>query len=325
MPLDEFNVIQQYFVAGNKSTADDGVMLGIGDDTAILKAPSGEELLFTTDTLINGVHFPEYTPPRAIGFKSLAVNLSDIAAMSGKARWFTLALSLPESDPQWLKEFSEGMFELAHKFDVRLVGGDTTRGSLSITISVIGTTEEHRSVRRDTAKEGDSIFITGEPGLASIGLSIPDNEAALSDNDKKRCLDKLNYPLPRLQEGEFVRDFASSMIDVSDGLCADLSHITNASNCGAILFTAALSNILPASFGIATDSALDAILYGGDDYELLLTVPAEKSVELKKSWPASFATLLCIGKISAGKGIFMQDETGNQQELSIAGYNHFHG
>ncbi len=323
--MDEFSLIKQYFAVKNSNPTDDSVKLGIGDDSAIIKPGSGEELLFTTDTLINAVHFPGQTAARAIGYKSLAVNLSDIAAMAGTARWFTLALSLPEPDHNWLKEFADGLFELANMFDVQLVGGDTTRGPLSITISVIGTVTENMGIRRSTAKVGDRVFITGEPGLAKLGLSTVKNEIELPEKEKKRCVEKLNYPQPRLKEGAFLRDYASSMIDVSDGLSADLAHIVEASDCSAVLLSQVLAEFIPESLGIDEKNALDAVLYGGDDYELLFTVPADKCEEMKRAWPASLSNLSCIGAITAGEGVYLQERTGESRKLTAAGYNHFHG
>lgn len=322
--MDEFSLIKKYFADLNSTPIDGSVKLGIGDDAAIIRPANGEDLLITTDTLINAVHFPDKTPPRAIAYKSLAVNLSDIAAMAGTARWFTLALSLPEPDQNWLKEFSAGLFELANMFHVQLVGGDTTRGPLSITISVIGTVSKGGSVRRSTAQVGDRIFITGEPGLAKLGLSTVNKEIELPEKEKMRCLDKLNYPQPRLQEGVFLRDYASSMIDVSDGLAADLAHIADASACSAVLLAQALAEFNPESHSLTANMAIDAVLYGGDDYELLFTVPTDKCEEMEQAWSAAFSNLSCIGEITAGKGVFLQERAGELRKITAAGYNHFH-
>ena len=321
--MDEFSLIQQYFTDGQSRTSENGVVLGIGDDAAIIKSAQGEELLFTTDTLIKGVHFPEQTAPEAIGHKALAVNLSDIAAMAGTARWFTLALSLPEADSAWLKAFSAGLFSLAKKFGVSLVGGDTTRGPLSITLSVIGTIPEKMAIRRSTASPGDAIFITGLPGMAALGLAAIKDEFSLSDIDQSNCLDKLNYPQPRLQEGHFLRNYASSMIDVSDGLTADLGHIVQASGCLAVIDSVSLKNILPAVSGLSDERVIEAALYGGDDYELLFTVPASEVLKLERSWPPLFAPLTQIGEITEGEGILLRDSNDELLEIAAHGYNHF--
>ena len=322
--MDEFSLIQQYFSAAQNRTAQDGVILGIGDDAAIIKPAEGEELLFTTDTLIKGVHFPEETAPEAIAHKALAVNLSDIAAMAGSARWFTLALSLPEADSTWLKAFSAGLFALAKKFGVSLVGGDTTRGPLSITLSVIGTIPEKMAIRRSTASPGDAIYITGFPGMAALGLAAIKDEVTLSDMDHSNCRDKLDFPQPRLLEGQFLRNYASSMIDVSDGLTADLGHIVQASGCRAVIDSVSLKNVLPAVPGLSDKRVIEAALYGGDDYELLFTVPASEVLELEQSWPPLFSPLTQIGEITEGEGTLLRDSNDELLEINTHGYNHFH-
>ncbi|MEA1891022.1 MAG: thiamine-phosphate kinase [Pseudomonadota bacterium] len=321
--MDEFSLIQQYFNHGQYRTSEDGVVLGIGDDAAVLKPAQGEELLFTTDTLIQGVHFPEQTAPEAIGHKALAVNLSDIAAMAGTARWFTLALSLPKADSTWLKAFSTGLFTLAKQFGVSLVGGDTTRGPLSITISVIGSTPENRAVRRSTASAGDAIYITGLPGLAALGLAAIKGEVTLSDSDQAKCRDKLDCPQPRLLEGHFLRNYASSMIDISDGLTADLRHIVQASGCRAVIDSASLKNVLPAVSGLSDKRIIEAALYGGDDYELLFTVPASEVLKLERSWPPLFTPLTQLGEIMEGEGVFLRDSEDQLMKVTACGYNHF--
>jgi len=322
--LDEFSLIQQFFSDAQNKTTQDGVILGIGDDAAILKPAEGEELLFTTDTLTSGVHFPAETPPGAIGHKALAVNLSDIAAMAGQARWFTLALSLPEPDSAWLSAFSDGLFTLAKQYGVSLVGGDTTRGPLSITLSVIGTIPEKRAIRRSTARPGDVIYITGQPGMAALGLAAINDEVALSDRELSTCRNKLDYPQPRLLEGHFLRDYASSMIDVSDGLVSDLSHILQASGCGAVIDLESLKNCLPAAADIAYSRVIEAALYGGDDYELLFTVAASKVLKLEQSWQHTFSPLTQIGEITKDEGMLLKESNGQHKKIVAGGYNHFH-
>ncbi|NOY16541.1 MAG: thiamine-phosphate kinase [Gammaproteobacteria bacterium] len=322
--MDEFSLIQQFFSVAQNKTAQDGVILGIGDDAAIIKPAEGEVLLFTTDTLINGVHFPLDTAARAIGHKALAVNLSDIAAMAGQARWFTLALSLPEPDPAWLKDFSEGLFALAKQFSVSLVGGDTTRGPLSITLSVIGTIQEKRAIRRSTAKPGDAIYITGHLGTATLGLAAINDEITLSEIDLSNCRNKLDFPQPRLQEGYFLRDYASSMIDISDGLTSDLDHILRASDCRAVIDSESLKKALPATIDLPDRKVIEAALYGGDDYELLFTVAASKVLKLEQSWPHTFSPLTQIGEITKGEGMVLKGDNGQDMKITACGYNHFH-
>ncbi|GMR05537.1 MAG: thiamine-phosphate kinase [Gammaproteobacteria bacterium] len=321
--MDEFSLIQQYFSDAKSRTTQVGVILGIGDDAAIIKPAEGEELLFTTDTLINGVHFPEGTVPGAIGHKALAVNLSDIAAMAGQARWFTLALSLPEPDSTWLKAFSDGLLTLAKQFGVSLVGGDTTQGPLSITLSVIGTVPEKMAIRRSTAKPGDAIFVTGQPGMAALGLAAINNEIILPDIEQSKCRNKLDYPQPRLLEGQLLRDYASSMIDISDGLASDLGHILKASGCSAAIDSESLKIWLPAASDLPGKTVIEAALYGGDDYELLFTIPASRVLKLKQFWRHSFPPLTQIGEITKGEGILLRDSDGNFMKVAARGYNHF--
>lgn len=318
--MDEFTLIQQFFSA---ASINNSVSLGIGDDAAIIKPVDGEELLFTSDTLISGVHFPVDTDPYAIAYKALAVNLSDIAAMGGQARWFTLALSLPEPDPGWLQGFSNGLFALANQFAVSLVGGDTTRGALSITISLIGTVPDGQAIRRSGAKRGDDIIVTGTPGIAALALAELQGSIKQAEAASVKSRSKLDFPQPRLLEGQFLRSFASSMIDISDGLAADLGHILQASDCGALLDTGLLLKTLYTDMQLPADKIIDSILHGGDDYELLFTVPSALTPMLMNSWEMTFPVLTKIGEITAGEELKMIDSSGNVIDIALQGYNHF--
>jgi thiamine-monophosphate kinase len=322
--LDEFSLILKYFSAPASQAGENDVILGIGDDTAILKVAENEELLVTTDTLISGVHFPEETDPRAIGHKALAVNLSDIAAMGGDARWFTLALSLPEPDPEWLQAFADGLLSLAKKVDVRLVGGDTTRGDLSVTISVMGTAPDDSAIRRSGARPGDSIFVTGYPGFAAMGLAALKGMKNQSVIERVEYVNKLNYPQARLQEGLFLRAYATSMIDISDGLAADLGHILQESNCSAVIDSEKLMNLQPEPSSVPKKQFLEAALFGGDDYELLFTIPAEKIMMFEQNWLESFSCVTRIGEITPGEGLIIKDGNGKNMNIDNTGYNHFH-
>ncbi len=319
--MDEFSLIQQFF---SPAAIDKNVILGVGDDAAIIKPVEGEELLITSDTLISGVHFPVDTDPFAIGYKALAANLSDIAAMGGRARWFTLALSLPESDPGWLESFSNGLFALAKQFNVSLIGGDTTRGSLSITITLIGTVPDGQAIRRSGAKPGDDIMVTGTPGIASLALAELQGSIKQAEKDSVKFRKKLDFPQPRLPEGQFLRSFASSMIDISDGLAADLGHILQESGCGAILDQQLLLESQHTDMQLPADRIIDAIFYGGDDYELLFSVPGTMTPMLMNSWKSTFPALTKIGKIIAGEGLKMINRSGNVVDIALRGYKHFH-
>lgn len=224
--MSEFDLIGRYF------TWDDipkDVVTAVGDDAAVLDVPENRQIVTSIDTLISGVHFPENTSAKAIGHKALAVNLSDLAAMGAKPKWFTLALTLPDIDTQWLEDFSSSLKSLAKKYGIYLVGGDTTRGPLTISIQVIGLVEKGHSLLRGGATSGESIYVTGTLGDAAVGLqSIQQQKDLGSKVNKAFCEHQLNYPEPRLQESNIIRHFASSCIDVSDGLLQDLSHILKA-------------------------------------------------------------------------------------------------
>ena len=283
--MDEFDLIETYFRWDNFSDNSDeveAVIIGIGDDAAVLKLESNQQLVTSIDTLISGVHFPEQTSPAAIAHKALTVNLSDIAAMGAKAKWFTLALTLPDVDHAWLKEFSSSLKNLAEQTSVSLVGGDTTRGPLSISIQVMGTVENNHSLLRSGAKPGDKIFVSGTLGDAAVGLSSVQGSFArdsldsdileLTAEDKAFCEARLNYPTARLDESEVIKQYATSCIDVSDGLLQDLGHILKKSKVSAVIdpHLVPLSNSLQK---LPQEKALQHALNGGDDYELLFTVP----------------------------------------------------
>jgi thiamine-monophosphate kinase len=318
--LDEFSLITNYFASAD--TASD-VALGIGDDAAVINLPQGEQLLVSTDTLISGVHFPENTSPEAIAHKALTVNISDIAAMGAKPRWFTLALSIPEVDETWLSAFSGKLTHAAEHYGVNLVGGDTTKGTLSITITVMGTAPTGNIVSRAGAMTGDLIYTTGSPGLASLGLLYLQGNAAPSQEQKLRCIECLEYPEARVREGEFLRTYATAMIDMSDGLAADLGHLLKASNVAAYLHEDLLTPLVTATGEVKRELAIKAVLHGGDDYELLFTLPAEHVDTLNSEWPADYASLTCIGEIVDGSGINLISIDGKLAALSAAGYNHF--
>ena len=322
--MDEFSLIRQFFSARQNRDADNSVTLGIGDDAAIINPDPGEQLLITTDTLISGVHFPAQSSAHAVGHKALAANLSDIAAMGGRPRWFTLALSLPSADNEWLKMFSDGLFSLAEQCAVELVGGDTTKGPLSITISVIGSIARDEAIKRSGAQPGDAIFVTGQPGMAALGLADIQGKIKLADTAQAVYRSKLEYPRPRLSEGQYLQSFVSSMIDISDGLAADLDHILVASSCAAIVNPDILTRGLARTTDLPTTFIENAVLQGGDDYELLFTVPDQQLATLKQSWPEELAPVQEIGRITEGTGIRVQHHDGNVSKLAVDGYNHFH-
>ena len=312
--MDEFGIIDRYF---NWHDNSDDLPVSIGDDAAVINIPAEKQLVTCIDTLISGVHFPETTSAHAIAYKSLAVNLSDIAAMGASPKWFTLAITLPEIDPDWLKAFSSGLKTLADHSGCYLIGGDTTRGPLSISIQILGLVEKETALLRSQAQPGDRIYVSGTLGDAALGLKCYQDSVILDNELAAYCINRLNYPTPRLELGRTIRDKAHACIDVSDGLLQDLSHILDASGVGATLD---LTNI-PLSKPLQTLDRIDALRYaltGGDDYELLFTLP--KKLE---SWFMSDAIseqTSCIGVINNKVGS-ISDTSGNL--LTKKGYNHF--
>ncbi|HET7569417.1 MAG TPA: thiamine-phosphate kinase [Gammaproteobacteria bacterium] len=302
--MNEFELIERYF---RRPHGRPDVPLGIGDDAALLQSPPGHELAMTTDTMVEAVHFPAGAPPHAVGFRALATNLSDLAAMGATPAWTTLALTLPEADEVWLGDFAAGFFELADAFDVALVGGDVTRGPLTITIGACGIVPAGKAMRRSGAQSGDRIFVTGALGEAAAGLKSYSRESS----DRNRFL----YPQPRVAEGTALREYASAAIDISDGLLADLGHLIEASGVGADL---QLERI-PAAAGADPQLALT----GGDDYELCFTVPSTKVDALRAAWRDDWAPIHDIGSIADERGVRCIAPDGTLWHADTAGYQHF--
>lgn len=308
--MNEFALIQRYF--WEKSRYNSNVCMGIGDDAALVIPPSNQQLAISVDTLISGVHFPVDTPPQAIGFKALAVNLSDLAAMGAQPLWFTLALTLPNVDEPWLEQFSAGLFEISNTYNIQLIGGDTTKGHLSITIQVIGSVLHNQALMRGNAQVGDEIFVTGTLGDAGLALAVLQNKIPFQNHN----LNRLNYPIPRIFEGLKLRGISKSAIDISDGLLADLGHILKMSgNFGAILFL----DQLPLSKELQMlkpEQAWQFALSSGDDYELCFTVSPDKTHLI--DFPCTK-----IGIIEENSGIRCLDQQGNLFIPSQIGYQHF--
>ncbi|MEZ5480065.1 MAG: thiamine-phosphate kinase [Thiolinea sp.] len=269
--MSEFDLIRSHFTWPAPAARATSVIRGVGDDAAIVRVPVGDELLVSVDTLISGVHFPVDTVPHAIGHKTLAVNLSDMAAMGATARWFTLALSLPQADPSWLTDFARGLRELADQHQVALIGGDTTRGPLSLTVQIMGTLPQGQALLRSGAQPGDVIAVSGYPGEAAAGLACLQGRLTLPPTAAAHCRQRLDYPTPRLSLGYSLhRHGAHSCLDVSDGLLSDPRHILQASDTAARLDSARLP-LSPVLHSLPIETAQTLMLNGGDDYELLFT------------------------------------------------------
>lgn len=316
--MDEFALIRHYFVDGGAMR--DDVVLGIGDDAAVLRVPPGQELVVTTDSLVSGVHFPAGLAPDAIGYRALAANLSDLAAMGAQPAWVLLALTLPEAEDDWLKAFSQGFFRLAKQHGVALIGGNVARGPLNVTITAHGLLPAGKALTRSGARPGDAVFVTGHPGDAAAGLQLIQAGRHEPGNP---CVQRFCYPEPRIAAGQALRGIASAVIDISDGLLADLSHLLEAGNHGATLEL----DQLPLSACLRGSHAMEVarrlVLTGGDDYELCFTVPAEKLPALEECVKPFGCAVTRIGTIDASPGLRLRDEHGNVASTDPAGYLHF--
>jgi len=295
-----------------------GCSVGIGDDCAVLEISPQHELVVCTDTLVEGVHFPQETLPEAIGHKALAVNLSDLAAMGAQPTFFLLALTLPADDPVWLESFSQGMARLARQAHIQLAGGDTSCGPLSITITALGTVEKGQALLRTGASPGDLVVVSGTPGAASWALQSMQNGVQPEPSDKAA----LEYPEPRLRLGRSLLGWATSCIDLSDGLAADLGHILDQSGVGAEIEL----NHLPCPQSLAKQS--DELRWhlqmaGGDDYELCFTVPAGAASQLAEISSSCGLALTTIGTIVQQPGLVLKTQEGKVFELTSSGYQHF--
>jgi len=316
MPISEFEIIERYF--RQIRPLRDDVALGMGDDAALLQVPAGYQLALAVDTLVAGRHFPQCTDAFDIGYKSLAVNLSDLAAMGASPAWATLALTLPEADERWLMAFVEGFFQLATQYRVDLVGGDTTRGPLSITVQLSGLVETGKALRRDSAYPEQKLFVTGTLGDAAYALKQIE-AGGRADPDLLR---RLNLPEPRVDFGLALADTGAAAIDISDGLLADLGHILCASHCGARLWV----DRLPRSKALRAmpfEDALSCQLQGGDDYELCIALDAEEAGRVRKIAEQQQLTLTEIGVLEPQPGIRCQHDDGSLVVPRGHGFDHF--
>ncbi|MDR9435692.1 MAG: thiamine-phosphate kinase [Thiohalophilus sp.] len=322
MSLSEFDIIARYFAQATPGRED--VVLGIGDDAAVIEPPAGQQLVVAIDTLVAGVHFPLDTEPYDIGWKALAVNLSDLAAMGAEPAWLTLALTLEHNDEDWLAAFSRGLADLAGQYGLQLVGGDTTRGPLTITVQVAGYLPPGQALTRQGAAPGDEIWVSGTLGDAALGLRLMQGELDASSSASEELCRRLNRPQPRLALGRALRGMASSCIDISDGLLADLGHLCAAADCGAGLQYADLPLSSAARQLIATDPGLGELpLIGGDDYELCFTAPASQHAAIRSLVTQLDCPLTCIGQIESEHGIRCQEQDGRTRNVSGHGYRHF--
>lgn len=317
----EFNLITTYFV--NRQTQRKDVQLSLGDDSALVTSPENVQIAISTDTLVAGTHFLEHANPAWVAHKALASNLSDLAAMGASPAWVSLALTLPEPDEMWLAPFSESFFELANYFNIQLIGGDTTKGPLSITLTVQGFVPEGKAMRRDGAKVGDWIYVTGTLGDSAAGLEVVLDESKRSKPFAEELERRHYLATPRLVVGQALRNVASSCLDVSDGLISDLKHIMDASNVGAVINVDAipLSDELLA-YCDDKDEALKMALISGEEYELCFCVPEEHKGQMDTLLAYSGTTATCIGQIRSGGELVLEKE-GQKLDWQLSGYDHF--
>ncbi len=323
----EFDLIEA--IRARSAMRRDDVLLGIGDDAALLRPPPGHALAVALDTLIEGVHFPVGTAPADIGYKALAVNLSDLAAMGATPAWALMSLSLPHAERRYVEQLLDGFMALAEPHRVALVGGDTVRGPLAISITVHGFVPEAQALRRSGARPGDAVFVTGTLGDAAAGLACLDRERDDADrlltasvDSRKALLARLNRPTPRIAAGQLLRGAASACIDVSDGLVADLAHLCAASGVGAQLDAGALP-LSSALLTLFADPARDFALTGGDDYELCFTASAERAGPILADLARSGGGATRIGRIVEGQGVDVRDADGRPLKVSTQGWDHF--
>ncbi len=322
MPLNEFGIIQQFFSDLTVSRSD--TIKGIGDDCAILQPDPDKLLVVSTDTLVSGRHFFANTSPENIGYKSLAVNLSDLAAMGAKPAWVSLALTMPQADQDWLRRFVSGFGELARSHSLELIGGDLTQGPLSITVTIHGYASPEYVLQRQGACIGDLIAVSGNLGSAALALQQLMAVSVTGGRDvNDDLLEALHRPQPRVQLGMQLAQFATSCIDISDGLLSDLGHICHASGCQAEIQLASLPCHQAVLHEIDQTNSWDIPLTGGDDYELCFTLkPSDADLLADISQQAGVAVTV-IGEMKRGAGVVCMDDKHQVVEITSSGFMHF--
>lgn len=316
----EFDLIRQHFTRPTRHT-----LLGVGDDAALLQPSAGQVLAVSTDMLVAGRHFLPDTDPGRLGHKAMAVNLSDLAAMGARPRWATLAIALPEPDPAWLAAFADGFHAEAQQYGVDWVGGDTTAGPLNLSVTILGEVAAAAALRRSGARPGDQLWVSGTLGEAACGLACLQGQLDLPAPARTHCIARLEQPTPRVALGLQLAGLASAAIDISDGLLADLNHLAQASGVAAVVQHAALPTLAALAERRATPLVDDALLAGGDDYELCFTAPAAAAQAILAAGIAAAVTVTCIGTIRAGSGVTVVAADGTVRPARRRGFDHFDG
>jgi thiamine-monophosphate kinase len=322
--LNEFELIRRYFSAPSASPAPaNGVVLGIGDDAALLTLPADTDLVAAVDTIVAGRHFPHDSDPRAVGHRALAVNLSDLAAMGATPAWATLALTLPRADAVWLERFSGGLMDLAQEHGVALVGGDTTAGPLTVSVQIMGHVPHGTALRRSGGRAGDLLAVTGTLGDAGAGLAIATaTHPSAQSADARELVQRFEYPIPRVRFGLAARCIASAAMDISDGLAGDLPKLAAASGLAAHVDVGRLPLSRALCCEATPQQAREWALAAGDDYELLLAVPALRYAELAAAAARLNLRLTAIGDLRPGKAVTWTLD-GQEFAAPAHGYDHF--
>ena len=321
MPLSEFELINRFFGRCGETRTD--VVLGVGDDGAILECPPGAQLIAAIDSLVEAVHFPPGSPARSVGHRALAVNLSDLAAMGAQPAWALLALALPAADEAWLAQFSDGLDALARAHDVALVGGDTTGGKLCVTVQVLGFVPRGAALTRSGGQPGDAVFVSGTTGDSAAGLMLEQSRLTVADAAQAQwLLERFRYPTPRVSLGIALRGLASACIDLSDGLLGDCGRLAQASGCGVLIDGEALPLSAALRAAVGVPRARELALTGGEDYELCFTVPAAKLAEFAARCPAGEFGWSRIGTLTVRSGAIVQCGA-TVMQVSHRGFDHF--
>lgn len=324
--LSEFALIERYFApapAARAAAAAAGVKLGVGDDAALLDVPGDHELVAATDTIVAGVHFPQTTTPRAIGHRAVAVNLSDLAAMGAQPRWLLLALTLPAADEAWVAEFAAGFHALAARHGCALIGGDTTRGPLSITVTALGTLPRGQALRRRGARVGDALCVSGGLGDGAAGLRFMQGEFESWRPGGRELVLRFLFPQPQVALGQQLRGVATSCIDISDGLAADLGHVLEASGVGGTVDVDALPRSVPFRLAVPEPAQRTLMLSGGDDYELAFSCAPDQVAELMRQAQRLGTRVTRIGTVERTRGLRLVDRGGAQVAVERRGHDHF--
>jgi len=316
----EFDLIRDFF--RDATVQRDDVVLGIGDDCALLEVPVGKQLAVSMDTLVVGRHFVADVDPELLGHKALAVNLSDLAAMGATPAWVTLSVTLPDADAEWVKRFMAGFTALAKRYQLTLIGGDTTRGPLAITVQVHGFVDPEKSLRRDAAKIGDLIYVSGQLGDAGLAL-MAQQGLYVKQGSLASLKQRLDRPEPRIELGLMAATHSHCAIDLSDGLGSDLGHICEESNVGALIYLDKLPMSDAVAEYVAESGDWSLPLSAGDDYELCMTVPAQHQAAFEAAMQQQEVPVTWIGMIEQGEQVRAMSPNGDVDAYVARGYDHF--